>query len=142
MKALIVPNMVTSLVADDYRRIFEIPLTNPKMDDERRTIHEEDDEGAGTSTQAFLVKSGGLPLGNHSHNNKVEVFFLLCGEVERLITLSLGEEKKEFSHIPSGSMIVMPPGVVHTFFLSPGSRMLCYASERFDPNDMPTMKLA
>ena len=143
MKALIVPNMVTDQVNQDYDRIFQIPLSNPKMDDERRTIHEEDDEVTGTSTQAFLIKTGGLPLGNHYHTNKVEAFFVISGEVERLITKDVeGEIKTESEHIPAGSMIIIPPGLAHTFFLSPGSQMLCYASERFDSRDMPTWKLA
>jgi len=144
VKALIVPDMVTDRVKKDYQRIFQIPLANPKMDDDRRSIHEEDDEAAGTSTQAFLVKMNGLPLGNHFHTKKIEMFYILEGEVEHLITADPASSNttNDRANIPAGSLIVMPPGVAHTFFLTPGSRMICYASERFDPDDMVAYKLA
>ena len=142
MKILIIPNMVTKQVCQDYERIFQIPLGNPKMDDDRRTIHEEDNEDAGTSSQAFLVKAGGLPLGNHFHNKKIEVFFVLEGLVERLTTEDATAKQEFYNCIPAGAMIVVPPGIAHTFLLSPGSRMLCYSSERFDPGDMVAKKLA
>jgi len=136
-------NGIPMVVDEDYKRIFQIPLSNPKMDDERRTIHEEDNEEKRCSTQAFLVKTGNLPLGNHYHRTKTEVFFIISGRLDKLITSDdEGNHRKEFVDVPPGTMIVMPPRVAHTFFLAEGSRMICYATERFDPNDMPGMKLA
>ena len=141
---MIFSDMVRDRIFDDYRRIFQIPLGNSKMDDDRRTIHEEDNLDAQSSTQAFLVKAGGLPLGNHYHAKKTEIFFVIEGSVERLITASDGGTgpTEEFSLLQAGTMIVMPPGVAHTFFLSPGSKMICYATERFNQADMVAVKLA
>lgn len=114
------------------------------MNDERRTIHEEDNESNQSSTQAFLTKAGNVPLGNHFHRDKTEVFFILSGGVERLVTSDEGRQQHQEFHdydIPVGSMIVMPPRVACTFFLKPGSEMICYATERFDAGDMHPLKL-
>ena len=132
-----------SKMLDDYKRIIQIPFANPKMDDERRTIHEEDNEANQSSTKAFLIKAGGLPLGNHFHLKKTEVFCILEGKVELLVTNDQDQTyRREYRNISAGSMIIMPPGVAHTFFLAPDSKMICYGTGCFDPTDMTALKLA
>jgi mannose-6-phosphate isomerase-like protein (cupin superfamily) len=108
------------------------------MHDVRREIHEEDDEQAECSTQAFLIHDGELPLGKHFHRNKTEVFFILSGTLKKLtITDEEGNNPLQWEDLPAGTMIIMPPRVAHTFFFEPGSTMICYATERFDSTDMP-----
>lgn len=125
---------------EEHARIFQIPLQNPKMDDDRRTIHEDDREEDRCSIGAFLIKQSGLPLGNHYHDWKTEVFIILSGEGDLITADRNGEHRRE-RPVGPGDVVVMPPGVAHTFFLIPGSEMLCYSTERFDPSDMKPLKL-
>ena len=121
----------------EYERVFAIPITNPRMDDDRRTIHEDDDKVAQSSTQAFLVKNNDRPLGNHYHIRRTELFFIVEGEVELLVTSNpAGKFRKVSTALPTGTLIVIPPLVAHAFRNSNGGKMLCVSTERYADEDM------
>lgn len=139
---LIKRNMVNDEIRADFDRIRLIPISDPRMKDARREIHEENNAENQSSVQTFDVIGNAVPMGNHYHKKVTEVFFILSGRVERLITNDVAmSHRREFSDLPPGTMILMPPGVAHAFFLKPGSTMICYATERFDPEDMIPAKL-
>ncbi len=133
---------------ETYNVVMLIPPQNPKMVDERREIHELDEPDEDRSTQAFLVKASGLPLGKHAHGKKTEIFVILTGEVEKLVTAvprwrESGEapdnnepvRTREWEHLGPGTMIIMPPFVFHTFYFKPGTRLICYSTAAFDQKD-------
>lgn len=121
-----------------YGRLISIPLQDPRMNDERREIHELNNPWGNWSIQAFRIKADNLPLGNHFHERKTEVFIILSGKVEKLI-FARGKDlsgRKELTDLGPGTLIVIPPGWAHTFYMTPGSEMLCFSDAAFDPNNM------
>lgn len=124
----------------EYDEIMALPLADPRMNDDRREIHEMNDPAEDWSVQAFLLKqkAANLPLGKHFHQRKTEVFVILEGRVEKLVTAFGNEldERREFHDLSAGTTIVIPPMVAHTFYMQPDSRMICYSSRAFNPKDM------
>ena len=117
---------------------MSIPLQDKRMNDDRREIHELNNQWNNWSIQAFHIKAGNLPLGKHFHERKTEVFFILEGRIEKLV-LARGKklaEKKEWAGLGPGSLITIPPNWAHTFYLALESRMICFSNAMFDPNNM------
>lgn len=123
---------------EEYNEIMAIPIADPLQDDNRRELHELNNKEEGWSVQAFLMKAGikDQPVGKHYHEKKVEVFLMLEGRVEELLTAhKTAKEVAVAANLGPGTLIVIPKLVAHTFYMEPGSRMLCYSSRAFDSKD-------
>ena len=101
-------------------------------EDTRRRIEEYN--GSDFSVQLFEIYTE-IPLGNHYHKRKTETFIILVGG-GRLLLQHMSGGVVEEKRLARGDVIRMSPLVAHTFFLTPGSQMVCYSSVPFDPNDM------
>jgi len=106
--------------------------------DERRSIFELDTpEG---TYQYFEIFTDLLPLGKHFHTKKDEEFTILSGEgfVLLCIVEEGGSQKGEVKKVDLtlGSVVKVPRGTAHTFYLSPGSSMACVSTVPFDEDDM------
>lgn len=102
-------------------------LPTIKHEDERRTLIEWVKDTPFKSAKIVIAKNE-LPLGEHYHKNKDEVFYLLKGHG----TMKLDGVQSEFNE---GDCIDIKRGVTHTFLLTAGSIMLGVGSETFDPDD-------
>lgn len=106
-------------------------------DHNRRTIFEVNCPIEGFSLQGFDVKAR-LPLGKHFHEKKHETFKILAGGgIVFLYPVSyIGEQidpaKIQRLQLTAGSVVHMPPMTAHTFYLEPGSRMVCFSTAAFD----------
>lgn len=98
-----------------------------KHEDERRTLIEWVKDVPFKSAKIVIAKNE-LPLGEHYHKNKDEVFYLLAGKG----TMTLDGVMSEFSE---GDCIFIKRGTMHTFILSAGSILLGVGTEPFDPHD-------
>lgn len=85
--------------------------------------------------QNFTVKSckvaiakGLTEIGDHYHNNKDEIFYLLSGTGEYKLSPT-------FKFEPLEGVIFVPRNTWHLFKLSDGAVLLGAATEPFDPND-------
>jgi len=108
--------------------------------DERRIIDECNSPEGGFSVQDFTIDVGNLPLGNHYHRNKTEIFKITGGR-GLFFAAEVGDDGRpgEISvhNVLPGTCIKVPPGTTHAFLLDAGSTMTCFSSEVFDPQDMP-----
>ncbi len=103
--------------------------------DARREISEFN--GEGFSLQSFEIFER-LPLGNHFHTNKNETFVILEGGAS-LLTKLITADSTDVVHtrtVSKGDVVRIPPMVAHTFLLEPGSKMMCFSSVPFNPDDM------
>lgn len=98
-----------------------------KHEDERRTLVEWVKDIPFKSAKIVIAKND-LPLGEHYHNNKDEVFYLLKGNG----TMKLDGVENKFTE---GDCIFVKRGTMHTFILTAGSILLGVGTEPFDPND-------
>src|SRR3989338_9280110 len=107
-------------------------------EDNRRSIAEFDSPEGGFSVHIFKIKEK-IPLGNHYHAEKDEVFVIVgdgmvfFAEVNR-DTFEVGYICGEV--VTTGSVIKIPAYTAHTFVLKPGSKMLCYSTKPFDKEDL------
>lgn len=67
-------------------------------------------------------------LGEHYHDKKSEVFYLLKGGGK----VTLGEETEELNE---GDVVFVPEGVRHAFRLNEGAVLLGVGSKPYDKND-------
>jgi mannose-6-phosphate isomerase-like protein (cupin superfamily) len=111
------------------------------LEDERRELSEFDTEYADFSVQRFVVKER-IPLGNHYHTKKDEVFVILSGR-GRVILQKVGVNKNGETTLPlkKGSVVYIPKNTAHTFLLEIGSEMICFSTKAFDKDDMHEWKL-
>lgn len=106
--------------------------------DERRVISEFN--GTDMSVQAFEVFASDLPLGKHFHRRKREVFIIQEGTGQVLLAPvdidgnCAGAVEK--ISLQNGTVIVIDPWMAHTFYLEPGTKMVCVSSAPFNPDDM------
>ena len=99
-----------------------------KHDDKRRTLY---DYASGNFKSAkVVVAKEAIPVGDHYHKKKDEIFFLLQGN---FIELIVGEDVRR--NIPAPYIVVVKRGVYHKFILEPGSILCGVATEEFDIND-------
>lgn len=107
--------------------------------DTRRAISEWN--GPDRSVQGFEIFNCPDPLGKHFHRNKEEVFIITEGGGTLLLCNvdKDGNRGGDVSEVilTEGSVVVIKPFTAHTFYLEPGTKMLCYSTAPFDPSDMP-----
>jgi mannose-6-phosphate isomerase-like protein (cupin superfamily) len=104
-------------------------------EDARRAISEFNTDDWGFSVQQFRIKEK-IPLGNHYHKRKDEIFVILKGS-GHVILQKVGESKvKETILLKTGSVIYVPKNMAHTFVLEPDSEMICFSTKAFDKDDM------
>lgn len=113
-------------------------------EDARRTILEQEFPDEPLSLQRQLIKDR-LPLGNHYHEHKREVFVVLSGggmvRYARVGADGRPEEVQQRDDVAPGSVIVVPARVAHAFLLEPGSELLCYSEVLFDEQDLNRLVL-
>ncbi len=108
-------------------------------EDQRRKIEEYNSEEEDFSIQAFAVFEE-IPLGNHYHAQKTEIFIIIKGEGE-FVYLPSPFGDKEVCHVEAGSVIKVGPLEPHRFILKPGSKMTCFSSNAFDKEDLIPLKI-
>lgn len=96
--------------------------------DKRRTIHDWANGNFKSLKVVYVHES--IPIGDHFHNNKDEVFFLAAGILTELV---LGEAVKY--NIDAPYVMNVPRGLYHKFTCTPGSIIFCGATEFFDKTD-------
>lgn len=69
-------------------------------------------------------------VGNHYHKNKDE-FFVNVGTTHMNYILNGGDLRVLYPF----QSIHVPRGTFHVFYVNPGSKLLCLASELHDPSD-------
>lgn len=132
------PNLLPNL-----KTIHGLPQLVPKGKDGRREIKEMDLNNG--SFQHFRViegieTKGYIPLGNHFHREKFEVFnFIQGGGTLRIAPVDdkgaiCGEV--EIIEIFPETVVEILPGITHRFDLKAGTIFTCYSSKPFDANDM------
>jgi dTDP-4-dehydrorhamnose 3,5-epimerase-like enzyme len=108
--------------------------------DARRSISEATDD-ASFSVQVFEVFDGTKPLGNHYHpEGKTETFILFKGG-GKVFSYAVDTAGQKVGEVVEHSLIApavihIPPWNVHTFYLDPGSTLLCFSSREFRQSDM------
>ena len=111
----------------------------PANKDDRRIIYEYNDYDNDFSIQYFIIV-GVEPIGLHAHDSKEENFIITKGSGYVLTQLS---HKGQFvyrnqgfirTNLRTGSLMRIIPNDAHTFYLLPGSEMMCHSSKAFNPN--------
>ncbi len=124
----------------------KLAAQKPVSEDQRRTIWEENQKENNQSIQAFLIHQENLPLGNHYHNRKIEIFCIIEGGCKELKLKDAHNDNQitSLTNLAAGTIIVMPARVAHTFFFEPGTKMLCFSTTAFNEQnkDMIGCKLA
>lgn len=107
-------------------------------EDARRAIHECNAPDAGFSVQRFMIKER-LALGKHAHARKSETFVIIRGSGIVLTSPVRADGRAILpvarDEISSGSVVYVGPHLAHTFYLTPGSEMICFSSAPFDSDD-------
>lgn len=98
-----------------------------KHEDERRILVEVIADSPLRSVKVLTAKEGCI-VGNHYHNFKDELFYLISGAGR----YEIGDEE---GILQAGEDYACPRGIKHTFWLDEGSILLGVASEPFDGND-------
>jgi mannose-6-phosphate isomerase-like protein (cupin superfamily) len=91
----------------------------------------------GSSVQLLTVTSDQQQLAGHYDRLNHEVFVLVEGSGQAAWQLvdqdgQLAAAPTRFA-MTAGAVLDVPPMVAHAFRLTPGSRLLCCSSTRFDP---------
>jgi len=103
----------------------DLPIIN---EDNRRILYDWV-QGEFKSAKVVIAKQA-IPVGDHYHKNKDEIFFLLSGKFIEMIN---GDETME--NVEAPFKVFVPRGTYHKFTLEPDSVLLGVATELFDPND-------
>ncbi len=107
--------------------------------DARRSIYETPYQSG--VLQFFHIHGANLPLGKHYHREKTEVFTIVTGGGQLCLCTvdAAGVQSGEIviMALRPASVVPIVPHVAHTFYLEPGSEMLCVSSLPFDADDMP-----
>ena len=125
--------------------------------DERRSISELNSPDGGFSVQSFEIMKS-IPLGNHYHRNKFEVFIILRGMADLIIQDINPEDSSPIgepisTRVGEGMAIKILPFTAHTFTFvsdpdpqirpleSEPAEMICFSSQPFDQSDLIQHKL-
>ena len=115
----------------------------PVHEDGRRAILEQQFEDERLSIQRLKIKDR-VPLGNHYHRHRREVFVVLVGR-GTLSCAGVGEDGRpgavQQHPVGPGAVFVVPPYVAHAFVLAPGSELLCFSDVLFDEADLNEVML-
>ncbi len=106
-------------------------LQTTKHEDNRRILVEWVKDIPIRAIKTIYVKEKSS-LGNHYHNNKDEVFYLLKGKGIVILTT---KTKQTRTWIFEEDCIFVSRGTIHTFNLEAGSILLEAATEPYNPND-------
>lgn len=109
----------------------------PVHEDYRRIIAEFNSEEMDFSVQRFQIREK-IPLGNHYHAKKDEVFVILKGKGKvtlQYLGVDFNSGIKTFD-LAEGSVVHVEKNMAHTFVLEPGSEMICFSTKAFDKDDM------
>ena len=98
-------------------------------EDERRVLIEWIEDLPMRSAKVVIAKTDEA-VGDHHHNKKDEVFFLLSGKAKRVV---IGD-KQEFD-VPAPRKWYVPRRMHHIFELEKNSILLSASTEKFDPDD-------
>lgn len=98
-----------------------------RHEDDRRILVEFIQDMPIRSCKVITMKQDGV-IGNHYHENKYEVFYVLQGEGHIVLDSKIIE-------LRSGDRIEIPTHSEHTFFLKGGSILLEASSMPYDPED-------
>ncbi len=127
---------------------FDISTWPIAHQDARRILREKPPNEDGIVMTGFEILSADLPLGNHYHARKAEVFYVLKGSsVWTLQYLQVVDGKvtqigdRVTLTVQAGDFLTMPPFVAHTVILTVGAEMACINTEPFDPADLVPYKL-
>lgn len=101
-------------------------------EDMRRAIREYN--GEDFSITDFMI-SRRIPLGDHFHARKREVFTIIDGEGYVVLKDTRDDSVPVIHPLQTGSVVAIDPFMAHTFVLDVGSQMQCMSSERFNPED-------
>lgn len=115
----------------------------PVHEDARRAIQEQEFPEEPLSLQHQVIKAR-LPLGNHFHAHKREVFVVLrgAGHVRYAAVDAEGNAGEATEHdVGPGSVVVVPPRVAHAFLLEPGSELIYCSEVLFDEDDLNPLPL-
>lgn len=101
-------------------------------DDHRRTLAEFGN-GYNWRVGKYVVVKDRLPIGDHYHKLKTELFLIISGEVKYQLQyengmVSTGTAKQ-------GKLIEVPPNTYHVFYCEPGTIFIGLATEEHDPTD-------
>ena len=99
-----------------------------KHEDNRRIIYDWAN-GNFKSLKTVYVKEP-INIGDHFHRNKDEYFMLVSGS---FLELQLGEGT--LYNLEAPYVVAVPRNTYHRFICSPGSILVCGATETFDIND-------
>lgn len=100
-----------------------------KHEDERRILIEWIQNTPFCTSKIVIAKSE-VPIGNHWHNKKNEIFLLITGMAKKVV---IGD--KEELNITAPFKWVVPKGIYHSFILQKDSILLGVADKPFDPKD-------
>jgi mannose-6-phosphate isomerase-like protein (cupin superfamily) len=109
-------------------------------EDARRAISEFNTEDWDFSIQQFKIKEK-IPLGNHYHAKKDEIFVILKGSGQVTTQKREVPESRETFDLKTGSVVYVPKNMAHTFVLEPESEMICFSTKAFDKDDMYSLVL-
>lgn len=115
--------------------VADIGLTEFVHGDERRIISEFNSPAGDFSIQQFEIKKE-IPLGNHYHNEKDEIFVILKGGGYVILQNTKEKKEKETTLLETGSVVYVPKNTAHTFVLEEGSEMICFSTKAFDKDDL------
>ena len=126
-----------------------LTVSNPKMDDERRTISSFESAEGSFEVGHFIIKqTTTAPLGNHYHRWKTETFLILEGSGSLTYANVVEVDGKpaysgELTILPlsPGTVVHILPYTAHAFHLREGSLMVCWSSKPYDGQDQPTFKI-
>ena len=105
-----------------------------KHEDERRILYEWVENQNFKSAKVVIVKDE-IPIGDHHHNKKTEVFFLLSGMFKELMLGESRDKYQKWFNVKAPYKVEVPKGYYHKFVCIKGSVLLGVASEPFDETD-------
>ena len=97
--------------------------------DDRRILYEYIEDETFKAAKVVVALSE-IPIGDHYHLKKEEVFFLLYGSFKEL---HIGKDIDY--NVDAPCKIKIERGVYHKFILEIGSVLLCVTTAKFDIND-------
>lgn len=100
-----------------------------KHEDERRILIEWIENTPFCTSKVVIAKSE-VPIGEHWHDKKNEIFLLITGMAESVI---IGDKEEKYVFAPHKWFV--PKGTYHSFILQKDSVLLGVADKPFDPKD-------
>ena len=82
----------------------------------------------------FVETAAGQVRGNHYHKETRELFFIISGEIEIIVTDLRSGERTEMS-VTKGDIFIIEPYELHTFRTKTDAQWLNMLSKPHDPQD-------